>query len=141
MKKYYTQKLLTILLISLASQTAFPEEIFEKDRVLHFDQPKSPLLSLTFKHKDELKPAASNFHIIEVSYLSNNIGDRWAVVTFENSSPGQRFLKNEAIVATFADGTQSHGLNLNETLKGNERLTKAVNFGIHQFPIVSVIVE
>lgn len=141
MKKHFKQKLLIILPTLLVPLTVFSEEILEKDWILHFDQPKSPLLSLTFKHKDELKPAANDFHIVEVSYLSSNIGERWAVVTFDNSSPGQRFLKNEVIVAIFADGTQAYALNLNETLKGNERITKAVHFGKHQFPIVSVTVK
>lgn len=141
MKIRLEQKLLTIFITSLVPYVAFSSDINEKDRVLHFDQPKAPLTSLSFKHDDELKPTANDFRIVEVSYLSNDIGERWAIVTFENTSPGPRFLKNEAIVATFADGDQTNAFNLNETLKGNERLTKAIYFGIHHFPIVSVKVE
>ena len=125
----------------LVSTMVMSNEISEKDRVLHFDQLQVPLKFLNFKHDDELKPIPNDFRIIEAAYLSNDIGERWAFVTFENKSSGQRFLKNRAIVATFVDGVQSYAHNLNQTLKGNERLTKAVFFGIHQFPIVSVQVE
>ena len=137
----FVQRLIPIVIISLGPIVVFSNEISVKDRVLHFDQLQVPLKSLNFKHDDELKPIPNDFRMIEVSYLSNDLGERWAFVTFENRSSGQRVLKNKAIVATFVDGVQAYALNLNETLKGNERLTKAVYFGIHQFPIVSVQVE
>lgn len=130
-----------LLIISLGPAVAFSGGISEKDRALHFDQNQTPLKSFNFKHDDELRPVPNDFRIVEASFLSNNFGERWAIVTFENSSAGQRFLKNDTIVAAFADGSQANGLNLNETFKGHERLTKAVSFGIHQFPIVSVRVE
>jgi len=126
------------LVITLNPLVSFSDEFHEKDKILHFDQPIYPLTSLSFKHTDELKPTPNDFHILEVSYLSNTIGERWAIVTIENKSNGQRLLKNDAFVATFADGFQSNSYNLNEALRGNERLTKAIYFGIHQFPIVSV---
>lgn len=138
---HFLRTLVTIFIVFLNTLSAYPDENPERDRVLHFDQPQTPLTSLLFKHDDELKPVPNDFRIIEVSYLSNNIGERWAIVTFKNKSAGQRFLKNEAIVATFADGVQVNSLNLSETFKGNERLTKAVFFGIHRFPIVSVQIE
>jgi len=137
----FIQRVLPIFVIFLAPIVAFSNGISVKDRVLHFDQLQTPLKSLNFKHDDELKPVANDFRIIEVAYLSNDIGERWAFVTFENRASGHRLLKNKAIVATFVDGAQAYALNLNETLKENERLTKAVFFGIHPFPIVSVQVE
>jgi len=137
----FAQKLVPIFVIFLAPIAVFSGEISVKDRVLHFDQLQAPLKSLNFKHDDELKPIPNDFRIIEASYLSNDIGERWAFVTFENRASGQRLLKNKAIVATFVDGAQKYARNLNETLKENERLTKAVFFGIHPFPIVSVQVK
>ncbi len=141
MKTRSIQLLATVMVISIVPPASFADEISGIDKVLHFDQPQTPLKSLDFKHDDELEPVLNDFRIIEVSYLSNNIGERWAIVTFENKSSGQRLLKNEVIVATFADGSQTNSLNLHKILKGNEHLTKSVFFGIHRFPIVNVRVE
>ena len=135
------KKLISILIISISPVVAYSDEASIGDKVLHFDQPQAPLTALNFKHDNELKPDSNDFHIIEASYLSNDLGERWAFVTIENQSSGQRLLKNKEIVATFVDGFQSYAHNLNITLKGNEHLTKAIYFGIHRFPIVSVVVE
>ena len=130
-----------IFIVSLYPLTAFSDDTLDVDKALHFDQSQGALKSLNFKHDNELRPTINDFRIIQTAYLSNNIGERWAIVTFENKSTGKRFLKNESIVATFADGNQSYALNLDEMLKGNEHITKSVFFGIHQFPIVRVQVE
>ncbi len=130
------------LILILASNLAMASDVLEENnRVLHFDQPQAPLTSLNFKQNQALKPLSNDFHIIEKSYLSNNIGERWAVITFENKSAGQRLLKNKSIVATFADGFQTHAINLNETLQGHDKLTKAVFFGVYPFPILVVQIE
>lgn len=112
-----------------------------RDSMLHFDQPQAPITSLEFKQTDPLRPASNDFQIVEASYFSNKLGERWAIVTFENTSTGRRFLKNDAIVATFANGSQAYAQNLDETFKGSERMTKSVFFGIHKFPIVEVRVD
>jgi hypothetical protein len=135
-----------ILLPTLAALTAFPlvastESISDIDTILHFDQPHPLLNSIEFKFKDELKPKQNDFRLIQASFLSNNIGERWAIVTLENTSLGQRLLKNESIVAIFADGSQGYAHNLDEKLEGKGQLTKAVTFGVHTFPILNVTVE
>ena len=73
--------------------------------------------------------------------MSNNNGERWAIVTVENRSTGRRFFRNENIVATFANGKQSKAIGLDESIEGGERLTKAIFFGFHKFPIVRVEAE
>lgn len=134
---------LVILFSHLFSSFSIADEysIKQADTILYFDQPQSSIEPLYFKHDDELKPVANDFRIVKASYLSNKIGGRWAVVTFENKSSGQRLLKNEAVVATFADGFQTNAHNLNEILKGSEQRTISVFFGNQQFPIVSVKVD
>lgn len=136
------QVLCIALSLTLLSTLALAGETFEEqNRTLHFDQPQTPLTTLNFKQKQALQPLANDFRIIEASYLSNEIGERWAVITFENKSSGQRLLKNKSLVATFADGHQTHAINLNETLTGHEKLSKAVFFGVYQFPIVTVQIK
>lgn len=138
---YLTQLLSIMFVLMLYSGQTFSSESPDSGKVLHFDHPRSIFKSLEFKYEDELKPLKNDFRILEVSYLSNHYGERWAMVTFENTSSGQRLLKNESIIATFANGAQARSLNLNETIKGKGRLSKSVFFGVHQFPIVRVQVE
>ena len=141
MKNRFMPLLAIGFITSFSPLTALADEFSRKDTVLHFDQPQVPLNSLEFDIDEELLPVPNDFRIIEASYLSNDMGERWVIITFENTSSGQRFLKNEAIVATFADGYQAYEVNLDETIKGNQRLTKAVLFGIHKFPVLKVQVE
>ena len=132
-----------ILFINLLSSASFAEEYSNTytDTVLNFDQPHSLIQPLHFKNDDKLKPVSNYFRIVKSSYMSNRAGERWAIITFENQSSGQRLLKNEVVVATFADGFQSNAHNLNEILKGNEQRTISVFFGNQKFPIVTVQVE
>lgn len=133
--------LVAIVIVYLSQSAAYSEKISASDTILHFDQTRTPLNSLNFDHTRELEPVANDFRIIEASYLSNNMGERWAIVTFENKSSGQRILKNNVIVATFANGLQRNSLNLGGTVQGNTRITKAVSFGVNPFPIVKLRLE
>ena len=67
--------------------------------------------------------------------MSNDRGERWALVTFMNQASGQRLLTNEVLVAEFADGSERYALNLEAKLEGGETLTRTVFFGYHRFPI------
>ncbi len=108
---------------------------------LHYDLPQPNLTILKFKRTDELLPKAKNIRLIEAVFLSNKRGERWAIVTLENTSTGQRLLTKDSIVATFADGSQSYAWELEERLQGSEVITKSVYFGRHKFPIIKVVVE
>jgi len=118
-----------------------PKHIEDKDIVLHFDQPQVPINQLRFEKSDRLKPTPNDFRLIEVAFMSNNIGERWVIVTIENTSSGKRLLKNDHIIATLANGEQSQAFGVDDTLEGGEILTKAVHFGDHKFPIVQVQLE
>lgn len=74
-------------------------------------------------------------------FLSNKRGERWAIVTLENTSSGQRLLNKESIVATFANGSQSYAWELDERLQGSEAITKSIYFGRQQFPLIKLAVE
>ena len=109
-----------------------------KAHILHFDDVQKDFQDLYFKDKEKIKPGSSIFTIIEKYFMSNDLGERWAVLTIQNTSAGKRLLKNVNLVATYADGSQSIAQNIDETLDGNEILTKAVFFGIHKFPILTI---
>lgn len=110
-----------------------------KDRNLRFDPPLNPnIKALHFDIKEILNPKPNDFELTEAAPMSNELGERWVLITLFNTASGQRLLKNENIVVTFANGDQSYAKELDETLKAKESLTKAVFFGRHRFPIIRV---
>lgn len=111
-------------------------------QVLQFDREYPGGTELRFDRGiREIQPEIGNFSLIEFRFMSNDIGERWALVSVENSSRGERFLKNRHLVATFADGRQTYARNLNDRVGGGERLSKAVFFGHSPFPLVRVEVR
>jgi len=108
------------------------------EHILHFDDVQKDFQELYFPDEDKIKPATSVFQIVEKYYMSNGLGERWAVMTIKNTTAGKRLLKNDNVIATYANGDQSYAQNLDETLGGNAIVTKAVLFGIHKFPILHI---
>lgn len=109
-----------------------------EDNNLHFDSFTQSRAPLYFSKDDALAPRESDFKLLGVSFLSNEKGDRWALISLENTARGQRILQNKMLLATFADGSQAYASGLNKTLQGSERFSKSVFFGNNQFPIVNI---
>ena len=135
--KYFLSGIL-LLLVVCNHHDLLADEIPIDDQILHFDDVEGNFQNLNFKDEKKIKPGPGIFEIIETHFMSNGLGERWAVVTIRNTSAGKRLLKNENIMVTFADGSQSFAQNLDDTLDGNDTLTKAVLFGIHKFPILNI---
>ena len=108
-------------------------------RSLFFDQPLPG--DFDFDIKDPLIPSENDFEIEQAAFLSNQLGERFALITLLNLSSSQRLLKNETIVVTFANGKQAFAKNLDEVFRGRERQSLAIFFGISQFPIVQITVD
>lgn len=133
------------LLLILLSQSLLANErydtIYDDRKTLFFDHPPVRFEHLEFDQKSPIKPSSNDFQILEISYLSNKLGERWALVTLKNRSSGQRLIDNEYIVATFADGSQAYAKNLDARFSANEILTRSIFFGVKAYPIVRVSTE
>jgi hypothetical protein len=70
--------------------------------------------------------------------MSNEIGERWSVITLTNLSTGNRNLEHEYLIALFADGNRTNPLEYKLNFEGKETQTITVSFGEHQFPILSI---
>lgn len=126
------------LLLMMIHYMVLADNIPIDEHILHFDDVQKDFQELHFQDEDKIKPGPSVFEIVDKYYMSNGLGERWAVMTIKNTSAGKRLLKNDNIVATYANGDQSYAQNLDETLDGNEIVTKAVLFGMHKFPILHI---
>ena len=108
------------------------------DTVLVFDPPGFLTNQAGVNSSYEIKPKKNDFEIVDSAFMSNKIGERWAVATIKNLASGRRSLRPDHIVATLANESQCRARNVNETFKGGEMLTVSIFMGIHKFPIVRI---
>ena len=108
-------------------------------QVLQFDSVQPGDSELRFdRGTRDLVPEAGPFRLTEYQAMSNDLGERWALVTVVNTENANRFIKETHLVATFADGTQRRAQNLNDPVGPLEKFSKAVFFGHCPFPLVKV---
>ena len=110
----------------------------DNDTVLRFDTPVQIGSDARFDRDSPLQPSASSFRIREANTLSSDSGERWALVTLENSDGGKRILQNNYLVAEFANGERRHPTGLEGSFAAGEQQRKMVFFGYHRFPILRI---
>ncbi len=90
------------------------------------------------KESKRLRPKPSDFEILHFAPMSNKNGERWVLITVKNNAGGHRILKNEHVVAIFANGSQANPVRLNESIDGGQTISKAISFGVWRFPVVTI---
>lgn len=126
------------LLLGVAVTTASTAAQADNDTVLRFDTPVQIDSDARFDRDNPLQPSASSFRIREANTLSSDNGERWALVTLENSDSGKRILQNNYLVAEFANGERRHPTGLEGAFAAGEQQRKMVFFGYHRFPILRI---
>lgn len=113
----------------------------KSDSILHFESQKKDIRYLDFKDKDDLQPVPSKFKLVEYSLMSNDRGDRWALITVQNTSGKKQKITDDNFVAVFADGERKHAKNFYEIVEPNARLTESIFFGRSNFPIILITMD
>ena len=98
-------------------------------------------LELAFPNDKNIKPKSSDFELINYVIMSNELGERWAVITLNNTSTGSRVLENEHLMALFANGKRTSPLEFKLSFAANETQSITVSFGHNKFPILSINTE
>ena len=57
--------------MSLLPLTAYPSDVLDAEKALHFDLTQIELKSLNFKHDDEFKPVLDDFKIKQATVVEN----------------------------------------------------------------------
>lgn len=127
-KKYIIPALFFIAFASNAKET----EVLTVDRVV------SNNIILSFPNDQNLKAKPSDFKLVNYVIMSNDIGERWAVLTLTNTSSGNRVLEQDHLLALFADGTRKMPLAIKLNFEGRETQSLTVSFGESKFPILSI---
>ena len=128
MKKYIV---LALMVFSSAIQA-------EDTEVLNVDRSVANNINLSFPNDNNIKPKAGDFEIVNYVLMSNEMGERWSVITLTNLSSGNRDLEQDHLMALFADGSRKSPLQYKLNFKGNETQSITVSFGEYIFPILSI---
>ena len=73
--------------------------------------------------------------------MSNDLGERWVMVTVRNTASSRRLLKRDYLVANVWDGTQANPDKLNEHVDAGELFTQTISFGKNKFPIIMLEIQ
>lgn len=120
-----------LILLSFTSQASETE-------ALTIDRSVLSNLELAFPNDKNVKPQSSAFELINYVLMSNESGERWAVITLKNSSSGNRVLEHKHLMALFANGKRKNPLALKLNFEAEETQSITVSFGSSKFPILSI---
>jgi hypothetical protein len=110
----------------------------EAIEVLTVDRAVSKSMQLSFPNDNNIKPKKGDFEIINYVLMSNEIGERWSVITLTNLSSGNREFGHDHLIGLLADGSRISPLEYNLNFKGKETQSITVSFGVHKFPMLSI---
>ena len=110
----------------------------DETEVLNVDRSVSNNIDLSFPNDDNTKPKVGDFEIVNYVLMSNELGERWGVITLTNLSSGNRNLDQGHLIALLADGSRRNPLEYSLNFKGHETQSITVSFGKHKFPILNI---
>ena len=113
----------------------------DETEVLTVDRIVSKNLALAFPNDKNLKAKSSHFELVNYVLMSNEMGERWAVLTLTNTSTGNRMLEQDHLMALFANGERKYPLEFKLNFESSETQSITVSFGESKFPILSISAE
>lgn len=126
--------LLQIMLITETVQAA-------DSAVLRFETSPFRNSELVCDFDDNVTPEKNDFNLIEYALMSSDFGDRFAILTIQNTSSGQRILNEKHVVAVFGNCERRYPLSFTKKFAGSEKVTITIPFGFWRFPILKVQME
>ena len=136
MKKAIITTLTIVIYLAMAIKVAASQEPGEH-LILDTHVVNSEVIN--FPNDDEIYPDKSDFKIIHLVTMSNELGERWATVTINNQSAGRRVFKPAHIMALFADGSRRAPIHKESVFDGHESISMTLFFGQNKFPILSIM--
>ena len=127
-----------LMIAMLLLGPTFTVSAFANPQALSIDRLIPENFELAFPNEQNLKPRKSDFAVVNYALMSNQVGERWAVVTIKNLATGWRMLDRKHLLAIAANGERIMPIDIQQHFKAGETLTLTINFGEHQFPILSI---
>lgn len=119
-----------LLLFSLCSVAA--------DDTLSIDKMVPQTEVFAFANDANVQPELGDFEVNNTVLMSNEKGERFAVVTISNLASGRRTITEKHLLALLANGTRIAPEAFQQPMLGQQTLSLTVAFGEHKFPILQV---
>ncbi len=132
---------MTRLFLSLSlllSLSAFAHES-EPSPSLFFDKPIAKEFAAQFEIEEDLHPEQSPFRVVDFAFMSNEQGERWAMVNVLNTASAPRSIVVNHIYGLFADGSYRKPKTLAQRIDGGTTQTVLIPFGVSKTPLVKLI--
>ncbi|RYV01761.1 hypothetical protein SOPP22_15505 [Shewanella sp. OPT22] len=95
-------------------------------------------IQFNFANPNNITPQKSDFEIKSAIPMSSEDGQRWVLLTINNSASGNRTLNQRHLLATLADGSKVKPAAFSQPFKAEETLSISVYFTNSSFPIILV---
>ena len=95
-------------------------------------------LALSYPNESNKQPLQSEFKLLQSIFMSNRVGERWAVITVKNTASGNRSLEHKHLMAIFADGQRHSPEPFKINVAAQQARSITVYFGQNQFPLLVV---
>ncbi|MCL1076784.1 hypothetical protein D5R81_01465 [Parashewanella spongiae] len=115
-----------------------PFQLFANDEPLSLDRVVPSNFTLAFPNEDNIRPSISTFKVNNFALMSNETGERWAIVTLTNQASGRRTISQKHLMALVADGEHITPFEISQSFKAGETLSLTLYFGVSKFPILTV---
>ncbi|WP_462156695.1 hypothetical protein [Pseudoalteromonas sp. GB56] len=123
-----------ILWLALLSASS----VWANNDVIMVDRVVVDSVKLAFPNDEKIQPDLSEFVVDSVVLMSNEEGERWAVVTVSNQANGLRTMTQKHLNAVVANGQRISPIEFSQVFKANETLSLTVYFGHSKFPLLDV---
>ncbi|MEO2282013.1 hypothetical protein [Pseudoalteromonas pernae] len=123
-----------ILWLALLSASS----VYANNDVIMVDRVIVDSVKLAFPNDEKIQPDLSDFVVDSVVLMSNEEGERWAVVTVSNQVNGLRTMTQKHLNAVVANGQRISPSEFSQVFKANETLSLTVYFGHSKFPLLDV---
>ena len=133
-------KIIGLLVLSVVFSTVSIADENCRETALSFDTTAPDAGSLNFEDNDKWTPKASDFELINYYTMSNACGERWALISVRNVTPGTSSFSGENIVALMADGSKRQG-SAEKRIEGRTTESFTISFGTSKVPIVKLLVN
>ncbi|NTS78472.1 hypothetical protein HR060_16635 [Catenovulum sp. SM1970] len=111
---------------------------YADEQVLSIEPRLPGNFELAYPNESATFPEISEFEVLNFAPMSNEKGERWAVITINNLASGRRTLNHKHLLGLVADGNRIHPQEISQSFLANETLSIVVNFGENKFPLLDV---
>jgi hypothetical protein len=118
----------------------FSSQLLAQQNVYTFDVSVANVPPSAFENETRQYPKSSDFVLQVYHPMSTQEGERAALVTIKNTASGKRFFEAEHVLALLANGERVTPTMAKQkyALEGGESLTVTLEFGKHDYPLISV---